>query len=102
MGSAMAQRASCPPWCSEHASGAVGVQHRVVIGDVRLTRTNDFGVRRTTCAVRRRVERTPEEMTLLCEDLVTAGNLLRYEHRRLREPGRHDRPDPAPAELAPA
>jgi hypothetical protein len=60
------------------------MQHRAVIGDVRLTRVDVSGSRRTTCAVRRRDERTPAQVAQLHEDVSAAIEVLRKELGRRR------------------
>lgn len=77
-------RVGCPSWCAEDVTDATGVQHRLLVGDVRLTRVNAPGARRTMCAIRRRPERTPAQVAQLCEDLAAAGHVLRREQRRRR------------------
>ena len=77
-------RSDCPSWCAEDVTGASGTQHRVVVGDVRLTRMNELGSRRTVCAVRRRAGRTPGQVARLCENLADASDLLRHERGRRR------------------
>ncbi len=74
----------CPSWCVEDVPHPGGVQHRVEIGDVRLTRVNAPGARRTICAVRRRAGRTQAEAARLFADLLAAARLLRHERARRR------------------
>ena len=80
----MTRRADCPLWCAGHVGDTSGLEHRVVVGDVRLTRVNDSGVRRTICAVRRRGGRNPADAARLSADLIAASGLLRQEGRRRR------------------
>lgn len=70
----------CPKWCSEDVSGPDGVLHRVVLGDVRLTRTHES----TVCEVRRRPARSLDEQARLRASLATAASLLRLEGRQRR------------------
>lgn len=60
------------------------MQHRVVVGDVQLTRANAVGAQRTICAVRRRPGRSPAQVARLCEDMAAASQFLRRERRRRR------------------
>lgn len=82
----MAGHIDCPVWCAEDVADAAGVQHQVVIGEVRLTRLDRIGGRLTVCSVRRRARRTPAQVALLGEDIAAASHLLRGEHgmRRVR------------------
>ena len=80
----MTRRADCPWWCVEDVTDATEVQHRVVVGDVRLTRVHVPGGRRTTFAVRRRSGRTAAQVARLCEDLGAVSELLRREYGRRR------------------
>lgn len=80
----MDRRSDCPSWCAEDVTGTSGTLHRVVVGDVRLTRVNALGSRRTMCAVRRRAGRTPAQVARLCENMADASDLLRHELRGRR------------------
>lgn len=73
------ERVDCPSWCAEDVAYGTRVQHQLVVGDVRLTRVNADGARRTTCAVRRRSERTLAQVAQLCEDVAAASHFLRRE-----------------------
>lgn len=94
-------RSDCPSWCAEDVTGASGTQHRVVVGDVRLTRMNAPGSRRTICAVRRRAGRTPAQVARLCENLGDASDLLRHEVGRRRVQFGDNHAAPAFAEVLP-
>jgi hypothetical protein len=61
-------------------SGPDGVLHRVVLGDVRLVQTDGA----TTCQVRRRLGRGPEEQARLHASLAAAARLMGLESRRRR------------------
>jgi hypothetical protein len=68
----------CPPWCAEHAIGQDAAQHRVTIGDVRLTLSAvaSHGWQ-ATFAVRRRASRTSVGTAELTANMSAAGELLR-------------------------
>ena len=80
----MTRRTDCPPWCAQDVPSAIGVQHQVVVGDVRLTRVDASGSRRTTCSVRRRSGRSPAQVARLDEDVAAVSGLLRTELRHRR------------------
>jgi hypothetical protein len=60
--------------------GPDGVLHRVDLGDVRLVQTDGA----TTCQVRRRLGRGPEEAGRLHASLAAAARLMGLESRRRR------------------
>ncbi len=83
-GRVMTGRADCPSWCAEDVPDPIGMQHRVFVGDVRLTRVAMPGTRRTVCAVRGRAGRTEAEAARLWADLLAAARLLRNERAKRR------------------
>jgi hypothetical protein len=78
-GTAMQRETDCPPWCTEHVIGSGEVEHQTVVGDVQLTRVRSQGTSRDTCAVRRRMARTPDGMERLGTDLALVAELLGSE-----------------------
>jgi hypothetical protein len=79
----MVEGGTCPPWCAEHVVGQGAGQHRVTLGDVRLTLSAAASQGwQATLAVRRRVRRTSVETAELTANMSAAGELLR------RDPGR--------------
>jgi hypothetical protein len=68
--------ADCPPWCAEHVNGLSGLEHRVVVGDVQLTRTRTSGATLTRWAIRRKAVRSPQQSYRLWEDFIAASALV--------------------------
>lgn len=99
-GGTMPGHDECPGWCAEDVIGPDGVLHRVVLGDVRLVQTGGS----TTCQVRRRRGRGPEQQDRLHPSLAAAARLMGLEDRRRRVVFRGNWAVPAPeaAEDAPA
>ena len=77
-GTTMPGHEECPRWCAEDVFGPDGLLHRVVLGDVRLVQI--YGA--TTCQVRRRLGRGPEEDARLHASLTAAARLMGLESRR--------------------
>jgi|tagenome__1003787_1003787.scaffolds.fasta_scaffold20983369_6 hypothetical protein len=75
----MVRDGSCPAWCAEHVVGAGADQHRVTLGDVRLTLAATSDGWQATVAMRRRAGRTRAETTQLTVNMSAAGDLLRRE-----------------------
>jgi hypothetical protein len=69
----------CPAWCDEHVVGARADQHRLTLGDVRLTLSATADGWQATVAVRRRAGRTRAETTQLTVNMSAAADLLRRE-----------------------
>jgi hypothetical protein len=96
----MVRDGSCPAWCAEHVVGAGTDQHRVTLGDVRLTLSAASDGWQATVAVRRRTGRTRAETTQLTVDMSAAGDLLRRDRGRRHVFRGNTAQDPATSAIA--
>jgi hypothetical protein len=94
----MVRDGSCPAWCAEHVVGAE--QHRVTLGDVRLTLSATSDGWQATVAVCRRAGRTQAETTQLTVNMSAASDLLRRERGRQHVFRGNTVHDPATAAIA--
>lgn len=99
-GGEMTGPVDCPSWCAEDVADVTGVRHRLVIGEVRLTRVTELGTRRTICAVRRRRGRSPADVARLWADLIEASDLLLHERAKRRTEFHDNWAAPSNAQLA--
>lgn len=69
--------ADCPPWCAGHLAGPHGLEHRTVIGDVRIAHVHTPDATLTRWAIRRPTHDSPDRLAQLWHDLAAASELLR-------------------------